>query len=69
MVPLNSGSVIDQGLPGITQYKTSMPVKVTNMQLVSGMQSDRGWAGTLLNLAEEQDGRGKPFESILVKIV
>ena len=58
VMPMNSGGVIDQGLPGIGQYKASMPVKVTNMQLVSGMQSDRGWTGALLNLADDQNTAG-----------
>ena len=39
-------------LPGIGQYKSQIPVKVTNMQLVSGPFHDRS-LGAMLHLNDE----------------
>ena len=41
-------TTIEATLPGIGQYKTQIPVKVTNMQLMSGPYYEKQWQGTVL---------------------
>ena len=58
-------TTIETTLPGIGNYKTQIPVKVTNMQLVQGPYYDKTWGGTIHfsedALHEVQRGGGQSF--------
>ena len=45
-------ATMETTLPGIGQYKSQIPVKVTNMQLMSGPFSDRS-LGTAFHMNDE----------------
>ena len=45
-------ATMETTLPGIGQYKSQIPVKVTNMQLMSGPFHDRS-LGAMLHLNDE----------------
>lgn len=45
-------------LPGITQFKGPVPVRVTNVQLMSPYVIDKSWAG-VTNSADDSGTHGK----------